>query len=164
MSAKKIAIPLLGLLLAWPASVPPQKKPATAVGPDKQYLQKVLDAWCTMDMHKVAPYYSQAPENVYFDIAPMEYHGWAEWSKGFSNLFSDYKSFKISLKGEPSIHTHGNLAWSTELWHVDAVHKDGKPETIDGRNTTVWQKQGDKWLIVHEHDSVPLAMPQQENK
>ena len=140
------------------------KGKATTGGVTKALIQESLDAWSTMDMNKIAPYYSKAPENIFFDIAPMQYKGWEDWAKGVQNLFADYKSFKFSLANEPTIHNQGNWAWSTELWHVDAVHKDGKTETIDGRDTAIWQKQGGKWLIVHEHDSVPLSMPPAGNK
>ena len=140
------------------------KGKAATGGVTKALIQESLDAWSTMDTNKIAPYYSKAPENIFFDIAPMQYNGWEEWAKGVQNLFADYKSFKLSLANEPAIHNQGNWAWSTELWHVDAVHKDGKTETIDGRDTAVWQNQGGKWLIVHEHASVPLSMPAAENK
>jgi ketosteroid isomerase-like protein len=133
-------------------------------GVTKELIVRSLDAWSTMDPDKIAPYYSKAPDNIFFDIAPMEYRGWAEWAKGVHNLFADYKIFKFTLADEPAIHNLGNWAWSTELFHVDAVHKDGKTETIDGRDTAVWQKQGGEWLIVHEHDSVPLAMPATDKK
>ena len=137
---------------------------ATTGGVTKALIQESLDAWSTMDTNKIAEYYSKALENIFFDIAPMQYKGWEEWARDVQNLFADYKGFKFSLANEPAIHNQGNWAWSTELWHVDAVHKDGKTETIDGRDTAVWQKQGGKWLIVHEHDSVPLSMPAAENK
>lgn len=133
-------------------------------GVTKELIKQTLDAWSTTDTSKIAQYYSKAPENIFFDIAPMQYGGWEEWAKDVQNLFADYKSFKLSLANEPAIHNQGNWAWSTELWQVDAVHKDGKTETIDGRDTAVWQKQGGRWLIVHEHHSIPLPMPAAENK
>jgi ketosteroid isomerase-like protein len=154
-----ICLSVVGLAQTKTAEV----KAATG-GVTKALIQQTLDAWSTMDTSKVAPYYSKAPENIFFDIAPMEYKGWAEWAEGVRNLFADYKSFKFSLANEPVIHNHGDWAWSTELWHVDAIRKDGKTETIDGRDAAVWQKQGGKWVIVHEHDSVPLPMPAVERK
>lgn len=122
------------------------------------------DLRSTMDTNKIEPFYSKAPENIFFDVAPMQFKGWEEWAKGAQNLFSDYKSFKLRLATEPIIHNEGNWAWGTYLWRVDAVHKDGKTETLDGRDTAIWQKQGNRWLTVHEHVSIPMSMPATGNK
>lgn len=130
-----------------------------SAGVTKALIQKTFDAWSSMDVNKIAPFYSKTDTNIFYDIAPMEYHGWKEWAAGIPKLFADYKSFKLSLKDEPKIHNEGDWAWSTELWHIDSVHKDGKSESMDGRDTTVWHRQGGKWLIVHEHDSLPVAIP-----
>jgi ketosteroid isomerase-like protein len=35
--------------------------------------------------------------------------------------------------------------------------KDGKTSPLNGRHTAVWEKIGGKWLIVHDHVSVPMA-------
>jgi ketosteroid isomerase-like protein len=137
---------------------------ASTGGVTKTLIQETLDAWSTMDTNKIAPFYSDAPESIFFDVAPMQFKGWADWAKGAQNLFTDYKSFKLSLTSEPIIHNQGNWAWGTYLWHLDAVHKDGKTDTLDGRDTAIWQKQGNKWLTVHEHVSVQLSMPATEKK
>jgi ketosteroid isomerase-like protein len=34
--------------------------------------------------------------------------------------------------------------------------KDGKGLEADTRQTAIWEKRGGKWLIVHEHVSVPM--------
>jgi ketosteroid isomerase-like protein len=40
--------------------------------------------------------------------------------------------------------------------HLSIAFKDGKTEEIDARHTAIWEKRGGKWLIVHEHVSVPM--------
>jgi len=146
----------LSLLLIGAQATKSTEASAAASGVSKALIQQILDAWSTMDTNKITPFYSQSPENVFFDIAPMQYAGWPEWAKGAQSLFSHYQSFKLSLTGEPTIHNQGNWAWATYLWHVDAVRKDGKTETFDGRDTAIWQKVGSSWLTVHEHASVPV--------
>jgi len=135
----------------------------TDTGVTKALIQQILEAWSTMDTNKIAPFYSAAPENVFFDIDPMQYKGWSEWAKGSQHFFADLKSFKLRLAGEPTIHNHGNWAWATYLWHGDAVGKDGKTQTFDGRDTAIFQKVGDKWLTVHEHASLPIQTPAAAN-
>ena len=148
---------------AQPKSNTTKAKHATA-GVTKKLVVDLFDAWSTMDTAKIAPFYSAAPENIFYDITPMQYHGWAEWAKGANDFFSGFKSFKLTIVGNPDIHQSGDFAWFTELWHLDAVGKDGKAVTFDGRGTSILQQREGKWLIVHEHDSIPLPPPTAENK
>jgi len=154
---------LVVLAVGMAQTKPVKGEPSTG-GVTKALIQEILDTWSTMDTDKIAAYYAKSPENAFFDIAPMQFRGWEEWAQFAKSLFADYKSFKLSLTNEPIIHNEGDWAWSTYLWHVDAVHKDGRTETMDGRDTTIWQKQRNRWLTVHEHVSIPVAMPVTENK
>ena len=151
-----VTISLFLLLLGWQATEPTLASPSES-GVTKALIQQILDAWSTMDTNKIAPFYAKDPGNIFFDTAPMQYKGWDAWAKDVQNLHVDYRSFKLSLTGEPSIHNQGDWAWATYLWHLDAVRKDGKPETRDGRDTAIWQKVGGRWLTVHEHVSFPVA-------
>lgn len=133
------------------------KKAADA--PDKALMQQVLDAWSTMDPSKPAVFYSKAPDNVYFDIAPLKYNGWSEYEKGVPQVLAELSSLKLTVNDDARVHKDGKIAWSTATFHFDGTRKDGTKESTDGRWTAVWQKEGGKWLIVHEHVSVPAAAP-----
>jgi hypothetical protein len=85
-------------------------KPGGNQDPSKETLEKLAEAWSSMDTSKIAPYYSTDAHNAYFDIAPLKYNGWADWAEGVKKLFSDYNSFNVKLSDEPRIHMHGNLA------------------------------------------------------
>lgn len=50
----------------------------------------------------------------------------------------------------------GDVAWSSATVEEDAVTAAGKHEMATMRWTVIFQKIGDKWLIVHEHTSEPL--------
>jgi ketosteroid isomerase-like protein len=53
--------------------------------------------------------------------------------------------------------THaGNTAWATATVDGEMVNKDGSRLKIDARWTSVWEKRGNEWLIVHEHFSMPF--------
>lgn len=119
-------------------------------------MQQIMDAWSTMDPSKPAPFYSTDKGNVYYDIAPLKYVGWAAYAEGVQKVFADFSSLKLAVAKDAAVHTRGNLTWGTATWHMDVVLKDGKKEAMDGRWTVIWQKTGDDWLIVHEHVSVPL--------
>ncbi len=130
-------------------------KKAGPGGPDKAYLQKLLDGWNTLDPANVAPYYAQGA-NTFFDIAPLKYNNWDEYAAGAKKLLADYKSLNLSMNDDAVVHQHGDLAWATATLKEDATLKSGKRELATMRWTLICEKQNGKWLIVHEHVSEPL--------
>ena len=133
----------------------PKKSTGKSAGPDKTYLQKLLDGWNTMNPSNMTQYYAQG-DLTFFDIAPLKYNNWAEYEKGVNELFKGYKSFKLTLNDDAQIHQNGSLAWSTATVNEDAVTNSGKHEMATMRWTVIFQKMDGKWLIVHEHTSEPM--------
>lgn len=131
------------------------KKTTAAGAPDKAYLQKILDGWSSLDAAGMAQYYDQG-EYAFFDIAPLKYANWAEYQKGVTELLKGYKTLKLTLNDDAQVHTDGNLTWSTATVKEDAVTNAGKHEMATLRWTLIFEKQGGKWLIVHEHMSEPM--------
>src|SRR6266851_4703066 len=135
-----------------------QPKTAPTSLPDKARLEQVLAAWATLDPSKPAVFYAKDPGLAFYDVAPRIYKGWAEYEKGARDMFKTMRSLSLKMH-DADVHTAGNVAWTTAL--VDAVmnDKDGKQEKMNARWTTVWEKRGNNWLIVHDHFSVPLPPP-----
>lgn len=123
--------------------------------PDKAYLQKIWDGWSTLDPANTAPFYASGP-NAYFDIAPLKYSSWDEYERGVKGVLSGYKSARFTVNDDAAIHPHGDLVWVTATIADQMTSKAGKVEMGNMRWTAVFENQGGKWLIVHEHVSVPL--------
>jgi ketosteroid isomerase-like protein len=134
---------------------PGMKKSMAGAIPDKAYLQKIWDGWSTLDTANVANFYAAGP-HVYFDIAPLKYDSWDEYEKGVKNVVSGYKSAKFTLNDDVSIHPHGDLVWATATLKEEMTSKTGKVEMGNFRWTVIFENEGGKWLIVHEHVSAPL--------
>lgn len=134
----------------------------TAAEPSKELMQKILEAWETMDPAKAAPYYSKFPENVFYDVAPLKYVGWQQYAEGSKALLATLQSIKFKLNDDVQVHRFGNIAFGTATARSDLLHKDGSKEGVDTRWTVIWEKQGNSWLVVHEHYSAPL--PEQPPK
>ncbi len=132
-----------------------KKKPTASGAPDKVYLQKILEGWSAANAANMAQYYDQGDYN-FFDIAPLKYSNWAEYQKGVTELLKGYKSVKLTLNDDAQIHTDGNLTWAATTVKEDAVTVAGKHEMATLRWTLIFEKQGGKWMIVHEHMSEPL--------
>jgi ketosteroid isomerase-like protein len=130
------------------------KKVAAIPAPDKAYLQKIWDGWSTLDPANTAKFYASGP-NTYFDIAPLKYGSWDEYEKGVKGVLSGYKSAKFTVNDDVAIHPHGDLVWVTGTIADEMVSKAGKVDMGNMRWTAVFENQDGKWLIVHEHVSVP---------
>lgn len=132
-----------------------QAKKEAGGAPDKAHLQKIWDAWSTLDPANPAPFYAQGP-HVFFDIAPLKYSSWDEYQKGVVAVLANFKSAKLTVNDDAEIHSAGSIVWATATVKEDATLTSGKREMGNFRWTVVFEKQGGKWLIVHEHISVPM--------
>ena len=136
------------------------KKTATkaAVGPvpDRAYLQKVWDGWSTLDPANTAKFYATGP-HTFFDIAPLKYGSFEEYSTGVKAVVAGYKSAKFTLNDDLAIHPNGDMVWATATVAEQMVTKAGKVEMGNFRWTVVLENEDGKWLIVHEHVSAPVS-------
>lgn len=123
--------------------------------PDKAYLQKIWGGWATLDPANVAQFYASGP-HTFFDIAPLKYSSWDEYEKGVRQVLADFKSAKFTVNGDAELHPAGKYVWGTATVKEEMTHKNDKVDTGNFRWTVVFEQQGGKWLIVHEHISVPL--------
>jgi ketosteroid isomerase-like protein len=119
-------------------------------------MRKEFDAWSTLDMEKVAPFYAQGPDYVFYDLTPLKYSSWADYAAGVKKILPDLTSIKFTIHDDAQTHQHGHLAWGTATMLVQLVTKEGKHEQLEARWTAIWEKQGKNWVIVHEHFSAPV--------
>ena len=146
---------LMFLLSAWPQlTFAAPKKSTSAAPPDKAYMQKILDAWATLNPDNVAMYYATGP-HTFFDIAPLKYNSWDEYQAGVKTVLAGYKSAKFTVNDDASIHA-GDPAWATATVSSEMTTKAGKVEMSTFRWTVIWQNEGGKWVIVHDHFSAPM--------
>ena len=131
------------------------KKAAAGSAPDRAYIQKIWDGWSTLDPANVAPYYAAGP-HTFFDIAPLKYNSWDEYSSGVKAVLAGYKSAKFTVNDDAAIHAHGDLVWATATVKEEMTSKTGKVEMGNFRWTVVFENQDGKWVIVHEHVSSPM--------
>ncbi|MGI9104414.1 MAG: YybH family protein [Terriglobales bacterium] len=140
-----------------PAAKPARSAAASsAAAPDKALMQQVLDAWGTLDIPKVAKFYDQSPNDVFYDVLPLKYQGFAEYGAGVQKNFADVASAKLTANEDAAVHHAGNWAWSTSTVKFSMTDKAGKTTNLECRWTAIWQKKGASWVIVHDHFSTPL--------
>jgi len=155
MMMKRIAV--LAFVLAMTVTGLAQKSPKASAGGgvDKAYLQKIWTGWATLDAAGQKQYYAQGP-HVFFDIAPLKYASWDEYEAGVTKELAGYKAAKFTVNDDVQIHRAGEAYWITATVASDMTQKAGKREMATFRWTAIFEKQGGKWLIAHEHVSEPL--------
>jgi ketosteroid isomerase-like protein len=136
------------------ARKPAKKAAASGPGPDKAYMQKLWDAWGTLDVSKAGEFYAQGP-HTFFDVSPLKYNSWDEYATGLKKELADYKGGTFTVNDDAQIYPAGDYYWGAATVKADETLKSGKREMATFRWTVVFQKQDGKWLIVHEHVSVP---------
>jgi ketosteroid isomerase-like protein len=119
---------------------------------------KIVAAWGAMDISKVAPYYAADADLAYFDVVPLKYNNWKEYSEGAQKyLFEPNRSINAKLNDDLAVHRRGSLAWATFTLAIDLVSKEGSSSHLNARWTMVLEKRAKGWIVVHEHVSAPLG-------
>lgn len=131
-------------------------------GDDQEFKKLIADyysAWNTMKAANATPLYAQDADLIFYDIAPLKYNGWPEYRDGAQKYFFDTSTTaKLIPNDDLKVTRKGDVVWTTLTFHLSAAMKDGSKVELDGRQTSIWEKRSGKWLIVHDHISVPLAM------
>ena len=151
---KRIAVWCLVVCMAISGLAQKKKDPAAAGSVDKAYLQKIWDGWATLNAAGQKQYYAQGP-HVFFDTAPLKYGSWDEYQTSVAKELEEYKAAHFTVNDDAQIHRSGDAYWITATVSSDMTQKSGKREMATFRWTAVFEKQDGKWVIVHEHVSVP---------
>ncbi|MGB5037109.1 MAG: nuclear transport factor 2 family protein [Blastocatellia bacterium] len=131
-------------------------------------ISEVLAAWATGDSSKVAPFYAQDADLVFFDWAGKardsdtgERLGWPQFADGYLRyLHSKTGSIRFELSPDLRVVRRGNVAYAsaTSILEINLRGGAGSKMLTHGRHTYIWERRGGKWLIVHEHVSIPMTV------
>ena len=107
-----------------------------------------------------ASLYAKEDALVFYDLEPVKYTGWAQYQAGVGpNLLAKFATLKFTVNDDVKATVRGNVAWTTATVRGDGALKGGSPVHVVMRHTAIWEKRGNDWLIVHDHVSVPSALP-----
>ncbi len=150
-----IALLIVGTLLSALIASGQTAKPA-AKGVFDALIEKYYAAWNTGNPDNAAPLYAKDADLVFYDLTPLQYTGWAEYDKGVRAVLGSFAAAKFTTRGDLKATRRGSIAWTTVTFHLSGKKKTGESVEVDGRHTVIWENRSGKWLIVHEHFSVPL--------
>ena len=147
------------LLIALPVWAQPTKAPAAKTD-FKALVDNYWAVWGTGDVARAGEMYAKDADLVFYDLEPLKYTGWAEYSKGVvPNILAKFASVNFTVNDDLKSRERGNVAWTSVTVRADGTLKAAGPMKADIRHTAVWEKRGGRWLIVHEHVSVPSTLP-----
>ena len=133
-----------------------QPGPPTDAGRIRQLIADYAAAVDAADINLAAKVWDTSPEVSF--IHPLGHaHGWDEVKLVFTDIMGGMFSERKLTPRDIQVHVYGDAAWSEYYWHFTATQrKDGLKIQTDGRETQIYRKNGNRWLLVHVHYS---AMP-----
>jgi ketosteroid isomerase-like protein len=112
---------------------------------------------CSKDVDRLMSCYS--PDVVYFDVVPpLRYRGAAELRRDYARWFDAWKSAIGAEFRDLNIAASGEIAVAHMLHRTSGILKDGREVGYWVRATICCQHSERRWLIGHEHVSLPIEM------
>jgi ketosteroid isomerase-like protein len=109
----------------------------------------------TKDIDRLISFYS--PDIVYFDLVPgLQYTGSAALRGRFLQMFDGFEGSIGQEIGDLNILASGDLAVAFMLIRAGGTRKNRHEVGYWVRATTCCQRSNHRWLITHEHISLPI--------
>lgn len=112
-------------------------------------------AFESFDLENLAPFYAKDRVVVIFnDVEPVKFEGWDAFKKGEEEIMAGVSTWKVTQK-DIRVSTWKRVALTTATPVMSGKMKTGRRFKANLRHTAVWEKKGDRGLIIHEHWSIP---------
>lgn len=109
--------------------------------------------------------YAQDDRFSSFDFG-RPHDGFTDWATAeayYRKFMTVPANWRLDPTGPIQVTIHGDVAWSTVPLHASGNLPDGIAfDFPDSRVTLIFEKDGDEWLIVHEHGSSALPFPDED--
>lgn len=132
----------------------------------ESYIRQAVTTWAqagfAKDLDTVMALYAQDVRA--FDVpTPLQFKGKAVYKKHWQKCMEMCAGGETAELLDLEVHVHGDIAWSAGIVSFASRDEDGQEQdTCFIRLTQVWQREGDTWLIRHEHCSAPIDMETQK--
>jgi ketosteroid isomerase-like protein len=121
----------------------------------KALLDSRSEAVWIKDIDRLMSFYS--PDIVYFDVVPgLQYIGSEALRPRFLDWFSSFEGSIGQEIGDLNISADGDIAVAYMLIRASGTLKDGPEVGYWVRVTTCCRRSNHRWLVTHEHVSLPV--------
>lgn len=128
---------------------------------DEAQISQRLESWTkalrTKDLDALMGHYAQ--DILVFDLAPpLHYKGAAAYRKNWADWFPSFQGPIGYEIRDLSITTGEKMAFCYSLNRISGKRTNGEQTDVWVRATVGFRKFGGRWMITHEHFSVPFYM------
>jgi uncharacterized protein (TIGR02246 family) len=123
----------------------------------RELVASLVKAIHTKDINGVMSVF--APEVVSFDLGPpLQHGGGGTFANRWQELFASYQGSIDYEVRDLSITASDGVAFSHSLNRISGTMKGGQKTDRWLRWTACYRESNGKWLIVHEHVSIPVDL------
>jgi len=136
---------------------PTDNKPVIPMSDEQQIdymISEMLGAWQLGDIERLHKAYADDVSIVNGIWAPPVFT-WTNYLAVFQQQHARMQQVRMD-RSNTYIKLSGNFGWACYQWDFSAV-VDGQPSAARGQTTLIVEKRNDRWVIVHNHTSLPPA-------
>ena len=115
-----------------------------------QVIGEMLGAFQLGDIEMMHKYYADNATFVSGSYAPPVV-GWQNYVPIYQAGMTGFQGIQL-IRRNTYIYNTEDVAWAMYQWEFLSTY-NGKPFSAEGQTTLIFDKVGDKWLIVHNHTS-----------
>ena len=150
-----ISVAALALSLAVPTVV----EAGDARAEIRALLDRYVQAVAARDIDAIMNLYVPNKSLLVFDVlVPRQYAGAAAYRKDWRDFLDSFAGPISAIVTDLEIVAGSNLAYSHDIEHWLGTDRKGGKVDVTVRVTDVYRKIKGRWLIVHEHNSVPVDL------
>jgi uncharacterized protein (TIGR02246 family) len=121
--------------------------------------ERFVAALKAKDLDAIMKAYAPGQMLVVFDVVPpRQYVGAAAYRKDWQTFLDTFEGPITFELTDLDVAADRNLAYSHSIQRVAGTDKQGKKVDLTVRVTDVYKKARGRWLIIHEHVSVPVDL------
>ena len=119
----------------------------------RQLIANYAAAVDAADVRLAGQVWDNSPDVTF--IHPLgEARGWTQVQAFFTGIMGGMYSERKLTPRDIQVHVYGDAAWAEFNWHFVATQKkDGAQVQTDGRETQIYHRAGNGWVLVHVHYS-----------
>lgn len=133
----------------------------------EEFRKLLIDYYAAWSIPENKPWDITTAQNFYqindrmfgFDFMPPAegFQGWEAYKAELTKIMSGFSRFTVTLGNRFLVYRNGNVIWTVSTFNINGALKNGTPIKNSGRNTLIWERVGNQWLIAHEHVSTPFS-------
>jgi uncharacterized protein (TIGR02246 family) len=121
--------------------------------------ERFVAAFKAKDVDAIMKVYAPDQTLVVFDVVPpRQYVGAAAYRKDWQTFLDSFEGPITVELTDLDVGADRNLAYSHSIQRVAGTDKQGKKLDLTVRVTDVYKKDRGRWILIHEHVSVPVDL------